>query len=78
MCHGNDEIAILFGKLLESLEKMGERRTGDTSEAASMTKGFLPSSSRRRESAMGMSTVGMVVILSGTGSRPRNARPDWQ
>src|SRR5258707_8740258 len=53
-----------------NLEKMGERRTGDTSAAASITKGLPAVFFASKERAMGTSTVGIVVVPPFAGSRP--------
>ena len=45
-----------------NLEKIGERRIGETSGAASITNGFPAIFFASKESAMGTSTVGMVVV----------------
>jgi len=53
-----------------NLEKMGEWRIGDTSAAASITKGLPAVFFASKERAMGTSTVGMVVVPAFTGSPP--------
>src|SRR5271170_5802199 len=57
---------------------MGERRTGDTSEAASMTKGFPAKFFASKESAMGTSTVGnWVAACESVGTLAGGVLEGW-
>ena len=67
------ETFVEQARLADEFAKVGmaqREHEGETSAAASITKGFPANLFASKESAMGTSTVGMVVVPPWIGSRP--------